>query len=434
MRKYFSVPAKLNFKEHLGTVEQLLNEFIKDELLPISDDKLEITPQGTETWRCALTSAWTKSKKRPDIRNFQGLCDMKKLLGLIFIILGVGLAIFVKTTAYYPPKIKEIPVQYSNTPAIPLKTQQPIKVLSWNIQFAAGNKDNYFFFSGGTNRWPSKEKTLQVIDEIAKAISKHDPDIILLQEADTGAKRTHYLDQVSEIQKRLKSKYHSRSQAFYWKSPFVPHPQMMGPVGMVLATLSKYKIQTAKRHSLPYSFPRDFLTIAYIFKRAAFQTSLTVEGRKEPLVINNTHLSSFKNPYHIETMKNQVSFVKNLMLESQNSNGWGLLAGDFNLPASSKNYARLNDQEKNYYHPNQWDIKPLYDEFQGVPSSENVDGPNYADWYTHSSVRSGDKSLNKTIDYIFLTNKIQVLSSQVLQEYSHLSDHAPVLATVELNP
>jgi len=123
---------------------------------------------------------------------------------------------------------------------------------------------NYVFFydlldNSGPDGRPSPEDIAKTLKEVARIIQDENPDVILLQEVDDGAKRTDYEDQLASLLPLLPKEYACYASAFYWKASFVPHPRIMGAAGMKLSTISKYKMTEAVRHQLAL-IPADPLT------------------------------------------------------------------------------------------------------------------------------------------------------------------------------
>lgn len=135
--------------------------------------------------------------------------------------------------------------------------------------------------------------------------------MILFQELHDGAENTFREDQLERILSRIGSEYVCRSEAFYWKSNFVPHPKIWGSVGMKLATISKYKISDGIRHSLPL-MPADPISTQFNLKRAILQNDLPIEGGDKFTVLN-THLDAFSQG--TDTMHRQVETITGLLKE-----------------------------------------------------------------------------------------------------------------------
>ena len=84
-------------------------------------------------------------------------------------------------------------------------SRKKLKVLSWNIQFAASTKHNFFYEGGTAVSVPSADDVHATLDTIAATIQKEDPDIVLLQEVDRGARRTWYIDEHAEVRAALRT-------------------------------------------------------------------------------------------------------------------------------------------------------------------------------------------------------------------------------------
>jgi len=132
----------------------------------------------------------------------------KKLLGAALIIgaiLFLLLAIFIRWSSYYPHAIE--PVTVHSPVSTNVNIEKPIKLMTWNIQFMAGNTRNHFFYAGGKDDWPTLNTIYRITKKMAATIRKANPDIILLQEVDIGSNRTHNTDQVNLLLKHLSGHY-----------------------------------------------------------------------------------------------------------------------------------------------------------------------------------------------------------------------------------
>src|SRR6056297_11414 len=238
--------------------------------------------------------------------------------GVIFAVLTIlGLAVW--TLTFHPADIQPAPVSCMDKTGVP-KGGETIKVLSWNVQYMAG-KGHCFFYEGGTDKAPTETEVIQTLNHAARVIKIENPDMILLQEIDEGAKRSHYMDQLKMLCERLDGMYPCRSEAFYWKAGFVPHPDIMGAVGMKLVILSKYRISAAKRYQLPL-IPENWLFQQFNLKRALLEVRIPF-GEHE-LIIMNTHLSAFAQG--TDTMEKQIAAVKSIIKNTREKTGHGLPA------------------------------------------------------------------------------------------------------------
>jgi endonuclease/exonuclease/phosphatase family metal-dependent hydrolase len=329
-------------------------------------------------------------------------------------------------TTFHPAELQSETV-FCADDSKPLKPGQALRVLSWNVQYMAGK--NYVFFydlpdNSGPDERPSTADIEKTLIEVARVIVDESPDVILLQEVDDGAKRTDYADHLDLLMKLLPEDYGCRASTFYWRAKFVPHPRIMGSVGMKLCTISRYKMRKAVRHQLPI-MKTDPLTRQFNFKRAVLEVRLPVEGAKD-LVVLNTHLDAFAQGS--DTMERQVDKVRSIVSELADEGVPWLIGGDFNLLPPGKARSLLSERQKKHYREKS-EIKPLFDKYQAVPDLEEINGAQRDRWFTHLPNDPAIKKPNKTIDYIFYSKTLRLGEHYVRQRDTlEISDHLPVVA------
>jgi endonuclease/exonuclease/phosphatase family metal-dependent hydrolase len=352
---------------------------------------------------------------------------LKKSLKLSLIIL-IGLSLlfsaYVYLSAYHPDDIQSEHVFYlGETPE--LKAGQRIKILSWNIQFLAGNQDNHFFFDGGSDPWPPKSRIDKILTEIAGILKEEDPDLILLQEVDDGSLRTYERDQLQDLLGLLPQTYTCHTSAFYWKAWFIPHPAIMGSAGMKLSIISKYKITRATRYALSPITTQNIVMRQFNPKRAMLEALLPLSNGKFLHAVN-THLSAFAQGS--DTMEKQVSQVDQLLTQISRSGSVGFIGGDFNLIPPGEAYKRLSEYNKGYYNPSGTEIEILFKKYLSVPALADLVGDDYTKWYTNMVTNANPKIPDKTIDYIFFSPGSHADSYYVRSKNTiHISDHLPLV-------
>ena len=337
----------------------------------------------------------------------------------------------VYSTTYHPDVIEDEEI-ITLAPVPQLKPGQKVKILSWNLQFLAGRPNNNFFFDGGSDPWPSRQTVVANAKAVADIIRQEDPDVILLQEVDDGAQRTHFQDQLQLILGLLPADYAVHTSSFYWLADFVPHSELLGGVGMKMSIISKYHLAAARRYALPAISTDDLLSRQYNLKRAIQGTYLPIEGGGK-LNLLNTHLSAYAQGS--DTMLRQVAMVDKVLGDHAAGGEPVLLAGDFNLLPSDAAYRNLGAGSRKYYNKSGTELTPLLERYGAVPSLLETLGANYQDWFTHIANDNHSETPDKTIDYIFYTGKLTlrehyVRSSDTLQ----ISDHLPVVASFTLVP
>jgi endonuclease/exonuclease/phosphatase family metal-dependent hydrolase len=329
---------------------------------------------------------------------------------------------------FHPPQVKDIPVTGADN-APTLQIGQSIKIMTYNVQYMAG-KNNIFFYDlperDGPDERPSQEEITQTLHRVARIIRDENPDIVLLQEMDNGAKRTDYENQLERLLPLLPKGYVCHASTFYWKSKFIPHPRIMGATGMQLVTLSKYKISEATRHQLPL-VPANLIVQQYNFKRALLETRFPVRGGDDLIAIN-VHLEPFTEGTDVALK--QIMELDSLLEERSHAGFPWISGGDYNLLPPG-HYEFFQGDEKSYYRPRS-EIQTLYQKYPAIPSLQAIQSDSAKQWYTHYPNNPSAKGPNKTIDYIFYSGLSLVEARVRRHDTLDISDHLPVIAVFNL--
>lgn len=336
--------------------------------------------------------------------------------------LGTGLLVWLRKRTLQPADIQSEPVTCRQSAPI-LQPGQSLKVMSYNVQFMAG-KNYWFFYDGGPDTRPSSEDMMITLAAVARLIRAENPDVILLQEVNDGAKMTDYEDQLARLLALLPREYACYTSAFYWQADFVPHPKLMGAVGIKLAIISKYQISSALRHQLPLR-PGNWLFQQFYFKRAVLEARLPV-ANGESLVILNTHLDAFTGGTDISC--HQIAAIQKLLDQLNRAGRPWLLGGDFNLLPPGQ-YVHLPAQARDYFQP-QTEIKPLYDRYQSViPDMTDFSRPAQKPWLTFFPNKPDYSEPIITLDHLFLADQLQLTTGYVRRHDAlTVSDHLPLIA------
>ncbi len=350
-------------------------------------------------------------------------------VGIGFISLPILLMVVAYATAFHPDPVEDVPVVgYELAPLLPM--DQSIKIMSWNVQFLAG-KGYVFFFDEpggkGPHERPSSQDMAHTLQEVVRIVREVNPDILLLQEVDDGAKRTDHVDQLELLRKNLID-YTNSASAFYWKSPFVPHPRILGPVGLKLSVLSKWKIHHAKRIELP-QVERAPVMRWFDFHRALLDVRILRKNNSE-LAVLNTHLEAFGKDGSIK--RRELAFLQSYLDSLDKQDVRWVLGADMNLLPPDF-YASISASEKVWF-KNGIDLGPLYAR-KGVvlPRLEDLQGVDSVLFRTHDPNRLQSKGLDKTIDFLCLDKHIQLHSFHVRQgDAVGVSDHMPLIAEISI--
>jgi endonuclease/exonuclease/phosphatase family metal-dependent hydrolase len=349
---------------------------------------------------------------------------MKKLKKILSAILGVILMLFAMfyISTFHPDDIQKEKVNSGEKSPL-LEKGKEYKVLSWNVQYMAGK--NYLFFydewdGSGPDVRPKSEDIALTFKRVAEIIKNENPDIILLQEMDYNAKRTDNKDQLAELLKLLPAEYASYTDSFYWKAAFVPHPKIMGRVGMKLTIISKYKIENATRYQLPL-MPNNYVVENLQFKRAVLEAAFPLKDGGS-ISMMSTHLDAFAQGS--DTMQRQVQYIADLLTGMNSKKSEWIIAGDFNLLPPDNSYDFLPEVEKPYFQKES-EMKVLYEKFKVLPTLSDM-AKNRSAYFTHFA--NYNKEADRTIDYAIHSDKVKVKEFYVRsKDTKDISDHFPVV-------
>ena len=344
-------------------------------------------------------------------------------VGLLLLALVAGGAVYALT--YHPDAVEAAEVTCPSA-AEPLDAGQQVRVMSWNVQYLAGR--GYVFWydvpdGAGPDKRPTKQSLARTLQEVAQEIRDEDPDVVLLQEVDRSSARTDGVDQLAQLKARLGGAFPCTASAYYWKARFVPHPKVMGEVGMSLGVLSKTRIDSATRYQLPH-LCGDPVTVAFNFDRAVLAVELPVRGG-DPFTVLDTHLDAFAQG--CDTMQRQVEAVQSILDDTA---GPWVAGGDFNLLATRSAYDRLPKAQQRLYDPDT-ELAPLLEAYRHFPSTAQVDSGDPA-YFTQFPNDPSVTAPDRTIDYLFFSDGLRVRAQRVRQDDPKVSDHFSLLATVTL--
>lgn len=351
---------------------------------------------------------------------------------LIAIILVVCGAIAVPWFYSYQPQPVE-PAELSCQSSAPKwQVDKPLRVMTFNVQYMASkNYIFYYDYQEGPDTRPSKEHVLETLDKVADLIAEENPDVVLLQEmTDETDSRTYYMDQTAELLDRLpKRKYPCQAQATYWKSLYIPHPKIMGSVGMKLVTLSKYKMEYATRYQLPL-MEKNPISRAFYFKRAVLETPILASDDSK-IVLLNTHFDAWAEGSGL--IEKQLAKTQSIIDNIENQGFEWIIGGDFNAlpPDGGKQIAAIRDSGIGEYD----DVSPLtqwYATYGAIPTLEELQQDDPSHWYTYFPNDTRATGPDRTIDYFFYDKELSVVEQHVRQDDAlTISDHMPLVAVFE---
>ena len=348
----------------------------------------------------------------------------KTLVGLL--ILAGLLTALIYSLTWRPADKQTLPVSCVAPRAPTLLPGQALKVMTWNVQYLAGK--NYVFWydtpdGSGPDERPTPEDMASSLDEVARVIRDEQPDVLLLQELDEGAKPSHYQDQLALLQERLVDLYPCSVQAFDWKADFVPDWHIFGSVGRKLVTLSRYQIEHAERLQLPVA-SGNLISRQFQPKPALLLSYLPLSDGGQ-LAVLNTRLDG--GAPGRSAAQQQVQATAKLLDKFEGRGTPWLIGGDFNLLPLGQ-YLRLDAAKRGQYSPDS-ELHLLWDKYPMIPRNSESSGIDREKWLTHFPNHPSLDGPDRTLDYLFYSPRIKRVEAKVRQEDTlRISNHLPVIA------
>ncbi|MGF0241892.1 endonuclease/exonuclease/phosphatase family protein [Rhodococcus sp. IEGM1300] len=349
---------------------------------------------------------------------------------LLIVLLVLGLFALLIYNLTWRPGAKEVLPVSCTAPAPALAPGQAMKVMTWNVQYLAGKR--YVFWNdlaNGDDESPTPEDMAFSLDEVARVIRDEQPDIVLLQELDDGAKASDYQNQLKLLQERVADIYPCSAHAFDWKADFVPEPHIFGSVGRQIATLSRYEIEHAERLQLPVA-QANIISRQFKPKNALLITYLPLSDGGQIAVLN-THLD--RATQADDTLLAQVTAVAKVLDKYESRGTPWLIGGDFNLLPLGQ-YQRLPAEQRTPYSADSA-LHVLWDKYPMIPTNNEATGIDRERWLTHYPNDPGLNGPDRTVDYLFYSPRIKRVEAMVRQDDTlRISDHLPVIARFLLPP
>ena len=229
----------------------------------------------------------------------------------------------------------EISINNNKSTLVSLDTDYSIA--TYNIGFGAYTHDFSFFmdsgetldgekFTGKDSVAKDKETVIANTTGAVDTIKNKSVDFAFFQEVDIKATRSHKYNQQEHIEKEFTE--HSSSMSVNFHSAFLFYPifEPHGKTDAGILTLSKYKISSAVRRSLPIdeSFPTKFFDL----DRCIQVTRLPIENIDKELVLINVHMSAYDEGGIIR--KEQLSLLNTILAEEYAKGNYVIAGGDFN--------------------------------------------------------------------------------------------------------
>ena len=358
--------------------------------------------------------------------NWPGTARHPLLLPASWLVGSVAGAYLLSRFLNYHPKSVE-PIEARNVGRAPfLLPGERVRVVTFNVQFLAG-AGYHFFYDGGPDTLVARGDIESTAMKIGAFIASSNPDLVLLQEVDCGARRTCYLDELTLLSSAFPERLQNHVAACYWRSKFVPHPKILGPAGTKLVIFSRYRLGKARRYQLPRT-PRNPIVSDFNLKRALLEVEVPLPNG-EYLTVLNTHLEAF--PKGSNVMERQVQkLLERLNWLSRRNRPW-ILGGDFNLLPPGQS-ARLSPETRGI-HREPSEIGAIYERYAGVPQVAEATGAQMHRCFTFTQRSGATRIPVRTLDYFFASPTVTIQGYSVQREgMLNVSDHLPLIAEFTL--
>lgn len=323
--------------------------------------------------------------------------------------------------AWRPVDEEPVPVLRGGEAGV-LRRGEPFRVATWNLQFAGTRRRKFFYDGGEAVHVPEADRD-HGLSTITSELSAIDADLLLLQEIDRDSDRTGRLDQLGVL--RGATAYAAWATASCHRCRFVPVParEPLGRVDLHVALAARFALGAGRRIQLPLlDEPR--WRKAFNLKRCLLTAEVPVEGRARPLHVAVTHLSAFSRGDG--TLGRQVAVLRAWMEARERAGDAFVLGGDLNLLPPGDDPTRLGADAVEYAdRPNP--IEALIPRFRSVIAPDRLREPANATYLPWGAERA-----DRVLDYVFVSDDVEVVEAAPRQRPDPISDHHPVVATLRI--
>lgn len=335
------------------------------------------------------------------------------LLGLLLLaVVGfAGLVAWLWITDYRPQPTEPLVVLGQGSFGSPAQ----MSLVTWNIGYAGLGAEQDFFLDGGSHGWPTREAVERYLAGIVRYLESDPADVVLLQEVDLSARRSHDINEAVRIAQALPT--YAAVFAKNYDVVFVPVPirSPMGQVKSGLMTLARWRPSAAERHALPGRY--NFLVQLAQLDRAFILTRFPAPDGHDWVVIN-THNSAYDAG---QLREQQLGYIKGVMTREYAKGNYVVVGGDWNLVLPGVDpegpYPHTEPRPAGYLpFPTDWTPagwRWVYD--ASVPSNRSVSRP----W------RPGE-NYTTVIDGFLVSPNVEVLEAHTENLHFAYSDHNPV--------
>jgi endonuclease/exonuclease/phosphatase family metal-dependent hydrolase len=263
-------------------------------------------------------------------------------------------------------------------------------------------------------------------------LSAQNADFMFLQEVDEDADRSYHINMLARFEETFPA--YGKIFANNFHTPYLMYP-FNDPIGASQAgilTLSKYKAESAVRHSFPLT--GNFFSDVFDLDRCFSATYLPVDGTESYLVLVNLHMSAYDEG---GTVRAKQLETLNAFLKSERDKGNYVVAGgDFNHCLIADQFSS-DEQALGYFASEQ--VTPDWVKNSVLHNNELAEGFTIAASKNYSTCRGADMvyeagvTYTTVIDGFIVSDNVTVVEEGTINTDYAYSDHNPVKIKFTLN-
>ncbi len=319
-----------------------------------------------------------------------------------------------------------------------LEIGKEYSALTYNIGFGAYDQDFDFFMdtgydekgkeiSGTHARAVSKENVLKNTNGAIQTAKEQNADFVLLQEVDIDSDRSYHIDQRSLITDAFSGYGSCFANNYHSSWLFYPFNDPIGQSNSGILSLSKYKIDSCVRRSLPLS--DSTFDNLFDLDRCITISRLPIANSNKQFVLINVHMSAYDKGGVVR--KQQAEFLSEILAAEYQAGNYVLVGGDFNhILTGDKNSFVKDGGEISPDWVAVWDVDiPGYT----VRGGTEYDGAEMGSCRNNTRPYDKDWTYTCSVDGFLTSDNIAV--SKVVNLTSHefkYSDHNPVKITFSI--
>lgn len=352
-----------------------------------------------------------------------------KVIGSIIIVLVVLAALglgLLSVAEFKPAPEEDINIIPSSSGKIKdsIPADEELTVMTWNMGYCGLSQSADFFMDGGKSVVTQDEDSVKNnLLNMERIIAEVNPDVVYLQEIDRDCTRSYGISEVDDFTQNAFSG-NEATFANNFKVLFIPYPiPPLGHMDSGILTSSKYAIKEAKRISLPCPFTWPVRTIN--LKRCLNVSRVPVADSDKEVVFINLHLEAYDDG---EGKIAQTKQLAQIMQDEYSKGNYVIAGGDFNQTFSSVDTSMYPNQGEAYWQCGLLDESAFGEHFSFImdnssPSCRSLDRP-----YDPS-----DPNFQLyLIDGFIVSDNLEIVEAQTMDQGFKYTDHNPVKMTVRL--